>query len=732
MSEESDRYNAADREGRAASDEHLPALEADVQAVLGRAVQTAIANLEAASGELRAAAGWRLPNADEVLPLQQITEWLSEVLEPWRVRVIEAQMGPALAAFGVGFDVKNPLVAGVLHQLGNKITHVSETTRAEIMDVIDQAWQDGASIRDAATAINVQYETIGVARASTIARTELIAAQNGGSLAGVRITGAATHKTWLATIDTRTRVPHILAHGEAVRIDQTFSVDGEPLHYPGDPSGQPENVINCRCTMLYGDNPAGELTAAGAGGTMKRIHPALAHLMPTGRLTAVTLELTAAGDGRSRWQGNGVMFVDTPTGDTRSFAKPPSDAGWPAEGGMAAIPWHGELPLPLMAMFQDEHGGWGSSALSELAGHIDALRLDGNAVYAEGAFADNEAGARLKAAVEAGDMTTVSADPYPYAWQYIFPPVPELEEGTMEQLFEAFFGMNTEEVIMDESIMDQVQVRFTKWSMMGLTAVPFPAFHGYENGEKAQIEVVSEDNAVAPELTAAVASPIAAPEDHFHTPEADTGAVGLTWEDDGRVYGHVARWDGCHTGFGASIGNGNECVTTPRSRTDYAYYHLGEYVSAEGNVLYVGTISMDTGHAPGGLRREGVIRHYDDTATAVAYGVMLDGAHGVWFSGTRAPGLTDEQLVRARAAKPSGDWRNINGNLEMMGVLMVNVPGFPIARILTAAAPGGEQEVIAAFGIGTEPTAEYRASLKTKVARVKGGRAGVLSVIRGE
>jgi hypothetical protein len=33
-------------------------------------------------------------------------------------------------------------------------------------------------------------------------------------------------------------------------IDAPFIVDGEALDHPSDPSGSPENTINCRCVEL--------------------------------------------------------------------------------------------------------------------------------------------------------------------------------------------------------------------------------------------------------------------------------------------------------------------------------------------------------------------------------------------------------------------------------------------------------------------------------------------------
>jgi hypothetical protein len=65
-------------------------------------------------------------------------------------------------------------------------------------------------------------------------------------------------KIWLATDDSRTRHTHNLTDGQrvpysahfAVGADEANALPGVPMLFPGDPSGPPEEVINCRCTML--------------------------------------------------------------------------------------------------------------------------------------------------------------------------------------------------------------------------------------------------------------------------------------------------------------------------------------------------------------------------------------------------------------------------------------------------------------------------------------------------
>src|SRR5262245_24865752 len=96
-------------------------------------------------------------------------------------------------------------------------------------------------------------------RGRTVARTEVIAASNAGAhAAAVQAAGTIGHATgevvkeWLATADNRTRETHADADGQQVLgMDTPFQVGGDLLAYPGDPAGSPEEVINCRCTVLY-------------------------------------------------------------------------------------------------------------------------------------------------------------------------------------------------------------------------------------------------------------------------------------------------------------------------------------------------------------------------------------------------------------------------------------------------------------------------------------------------
>lgn len=200
---------------------------------------------------LVAAAEWHMPHPDEIYDQISAALLLHDRTDGIRATAVEAQMGGMLQAFGISFNVSNPLVDGVLRTLGQNITRVAETQRAEIMRVLQQAYDDGLSISNAAAAVSESQAGFIASRSLRIAQTEIVGASNGGSLAAVRITGAAEQKVWLATSDDRVREDHADVDGESVPVNGIFLVGGYPMEYPGDQEGPAEEVVNCRCTLTY-------------------------------------------------------------------------------------------------------------------------------------------------------------------------------------------------------------------------------------------------------------------------------------------------------------------------------------------------------------------------------------------------------------------------------------------------------------------------------------------------
>lgn len=171
-----------------------------------------------------------------------------------------------------------------------------------------------------------------------------------------------------------------------------------------------------------------------------------------------------------------------------------------------------------------------------------------------------------------------------------------------------------------------------------------------------------------------VEAPVCPPAAWFNDPGL-SGPTPMTISNDGRIYGHVATWGTCHIGFT------DQCVTPPKSLAAYQHYLTGEILTEEGTRVPVGQITMDTGHAPLNANGARALAHYDNTGTAVADVRTGEDAYGIWMAGALRPGLDPVKVRGLMASDVSGDWRRIGGNLELVGVLAVNVPGFPKARI---------------------------------------------------
>lgn len=136
-----------------------------------------------------------------------------------------------------------------------------------ILDMADGVWEDmraaiadafalGESVPQIAERLDGIAE-VGVQRATTIARTEATRIANGGELnanvvrADALGTGDVAQKEWVSTHDARTRPSHVEADGQIVGLQESFTVGGFPLLHPGDPSGPPEETVNCRCTIAF-------------------------------------------------------------------------------------------------------------------------------------------------------------------------------------------------------------------------------------------------------------------------------------------------------------------------------------------------------------------------------------------------------------------------------------------------------------------------------------------------
>lgn len=117
--------------------------------------------------------------------------------------------------------------------------------RRQIQSVMTQSILQGEPIPKIAKRL---AETVGernMHSAIRNARTMTTSAENAGRLDSYRRAkdmGIEVMKTWVATLDSRTRHTHRMIDGETVDVDEPFS---NGLMFPADPDGDPEEIYNC-------------------------------------------------------------------------------------------------------------------------------------------------------------------------------------------------------------------------------------------------------------------------------------------------------------------------------------------------------------------------------------------------------------------------------------------------------------------------------------------------------
>jgi hypothetical protein len=361
-----------------------------------------------------------------------------------------------------------------------------------------------------------------------------------------------------------------------------------------------------------------------------------------------------------------------------------------------------ELPLPLMWQIKTGEGHNGSVVV----GRIDFMEKTGEGIgNATGCFDSGPYGQEAERMVREGFLRGVSAD---------------MDKFEAEEVDN---GADTDE----DRRVETEKLKIKRARVMGVTIVPKPAFQECkifitdeeEKEPTMQEETVIPDGVYMEDLDpveaaalvacgfVAGAIPVVPPKSWFENPGL-TKATPLTVTDEGHVFGHIAAWHVDHIGMAFG-------TRPPRSKSKYAYFHTGVVRADDGTDVPVGQLTLAGGHASLEASAVQAARHYDDTASAIADVHAGEDAYGIWVAGSLRPGATPEQIRALRASAPSGDWRPVKGNLELVAVCQVNVPGFPIARARVAS---GQVMALVAAGASTlarmksDPVSELTARIE--------------------
>jgi hypothetical protein len=150
------------------------------------------------------------------------------------------------SVFGFNAEWTRAIIAYFMEHLFDKVVlPISETTKDYILQItgvgITQGWSIDQIVKE------IEREDYLDGRVRRIVRTEMNRAINYGAKLGADMFEYKTQKRWIAVHDNRTRHAHLAADSQTVNQEDTYTVGGEQLEFPGDPNGSAGNTINCRC-----------------------------------------------------------------------------------------------------------------------------------------------------------------------------------------------------------------------------------------------------------------------------------------------------------------------------------------------------------------------------------------------------------------------------------------------------------------------------------------------------
>lgn len=398
---------------------------------------------------------------------------------------------------------------------------------------------------------------------------------------------------------------------------------------------------------------------------------------------------------------------------------------------------HRALPLPILAQTRNPEGGDGHAG-ADVIGRLDTLeRVAGSEItdketgkpFPEGVFVwrgtgfiDPEAaGTKL---AQKGYLTGNSADLSDVEAEFVWGEAAE-DDGTKgPQQIRMTSGKIAATTLVPIPAFAQAYVQIDGETITpteeAITAGAAPAWVAAEVGDDCFLCAagIPEGFAVqkVTEIVAGAAPTSLLPPAHAFADPVLDGPTPLTLDDSSvpgfvEVYGHLATWGTCHTGFAG------QCVTPPRSRQDYGYFNVGAVRTRdvdEVKVVAAGHITMgEGGHAGIKMSAADAAAFYDNVNTVVADVTAGEDAFGIWVHGVVRRSATPEQVEALRAAPLSGDWRTIDGSLELVAALAVNSGGFPIPRARVAS---GVPMSLVAAGAVPQPVANAEFETREPVA----------------
>jgi len=132
---------------------------------------------------------------------------------------------------------------------GTKITLLTDTYAKAVADEIIKGTKENETLDEMRKRIQKAVDSPNFYKwqALRIARTETTFAMNAAK-AQIPMNPRLTYdKVWSSALDKRTRPSHFMADMQKVAEGEKFLVGDSRMEYPGDPTAEVQELVNCRC-----------------------------------------------------------------------------------------------------------------------------------------------------------------------------------------------------------------------------------------------------------------------------------------------------------------------------------------------------------------------------------------------------------------------------------------------------------------------------------------------------
>jgi hypothetical protein len=126
------------------------------------------------------------------------------------------------------------------------------TIKNDIKRFVEDKVSQGIPASAVITLLALYLTQKNIIRSQTIARTEMTRIMNLSSQVWANTQGKELKKKWIVTLDGKERPSHnAMASYPAIGMKELFLVGGSLMSGPGDGNAPAQEVVNCRCGLMY-------------------------------------------------------------------------------------------------------------------------------------------------------------------------------------------------------------------------------------------------------------------------------------------------------------------------------------------------------------------------------------------------------------------------------------------------------------------------------------------------